>query len=47
MKVIIYFTEDEYKKVYSVLYELQLTDDPNTILIDARRDNKVFASNEK
>lgn len=47
MKVIIYFTEDEYKKVNSVLDELQLTDDPNTILIDARRDNKVSASNEK
>lgn len=47
MKVIIYFIEDEYKKVNSVLDELQLTDDPNTILIDARRYNKVSASNEK
>lgn len=47
IKVIIYFTEDEYKKVNSVLEELELTDDPNTILIDARKDNKISASNEK
>lgn len=43
----VYFTEDEYKKVNSVLEELELTDDPNTILIDARKDNKISASNEK
>lgn len=47
IKVIIYFTEDEYKKVKNVLEELQLTNDPNTILIDARKDNKVSASNVK
>lgn len=47
IKVIIYFSENEYKRVNSVLEELELTDDPNTILIDARKDNKISASNEK
>lgn len=47
IKVIIYFTEDEYKKVNNVLKELQLTDDKNVVLIDARKDNKISASNVK
>lgn len=47
IKVIIYFTEDEYKRVIKILEELELTEDKNIILIDARKDNKISASNVK
>lgn len=47
LKVIIYFTETEYENLISILNELNLADDPNIILIDARKDNKISASNVK
>ena len=43
-KVIIYFTEDEFKKVNRILDELDLSKDKNIVLIDARIDNKPTAS---
>lgn len=46
-KVIVYFTEEEYKRVVEILDRLALNDKENVILIDARRDNKVSASNVK
>lgn len=44
LKVIIYFTEREYKRVMAILGELGMKGDPNIILIDARSDNKPSAS---
>jgi len=44
LKVIIYFTEREYKRVMSILGELDIKGDSNIILIDARSDNKPSAS---
>lgn len=46
MKVILYFSEKEHKRVLSVLHELKLESDPNIILIDACN-NKPSASNVK
>jgi len=43
-KVIIYFTEDEYKRVIGILNDLGLTGKENVVLIDGRSDNKVSAS---
>jgi hypothetical protein len=47
LKVIIYFTEEEHKKVVDILNKLVLTGKDNIILIDGRNDNKVSASNAK
>jgi len=44
-KVIIYFTEDEYKRVIAILNEVGLNRKENIVLIDGRNDNKVSASN--
>ncbi len=44
IKVIIYFTNRELSKVTKVLQRLKLSNNPNIILIDARRDNKPSAS---
>jgi hypothetical protein len=43
--VIVYFTEDEYKRVSEILNELELSGKENIFLIDGRSDNKVSASN--
>jgi len=43
--VIIYFTEDEYKRVIAILNEVGLNRKENIVLIDGRNDNKVSASN--
>lgn len=45
LKVIVYFTESDLRRVQGILKELALQDAPNIILIDARQDNKVSASN--
>jgi len=45
IKVILYFSAEEYRKVMSILGELSLTDCPDIVLIDARNDNKSSASN--
>ena len=42
--VIFHFTYDELKKVTAVLTELDLLDNKNIVLIDAREDNKPSAS---
>jgi len=44
IEVIIFFSEIEEKKVYSILVELALLNKENIILIDARNDNKPSAS---
>ena len=44
MKVIVYFTRDEEKKVRAILRVLKLEDHRDVILIDARGDNKASAS---
>lgn len=44
IKVILYFTEDEYWKVSRILSDLDLKDNPDVILIDARPDNKPSGS---
>jgi hypothetical protein len=44
IKVIMYFSEEEYGKVSSILIDLGLSDKENVILIDARADNKPSAS---
>ena len=44
-KVIIYFTEDEHKRVIAILNKIELNGKENIVLIDGRNDNKVSASN--
>lgn len=44
VKVIVYFTAQEEDRVYTILDELKLTDDPSIVLIDARNDNKPSGS---
>ncbi|MBN1818974.1 MAG: hypothetical protein JW828_16555 [Sedimentisphaerales bacterium] len=43
-KVIIYFTEEEYERVDSILKDLKLKDSLDIILIDGRADNKPSGS---
>lgn len=42
--VILYFTEEEYKKISKIMNELKLHGEESIILIDARADNKIPAS---
>jgi hypothetical protein len=44
IKVIIYFTLSELTKVKRILKDLTISDSPDIVLIDARRDNKPSAS---
>jgi hypothetical protein len=44
LKVIIYFTRQELGKVKRILQRLKFENNPNIILIDARKDNKLSAS---
>lgn len=44
LKVILYFDNYEFNKTSEILKELDLTNDPNIILIDAGQDNKKSAS---
>lgn len=44
IKVIIYFTEQEQRRVRNTLQELDLLENPDIVLIDARRDNKPSGS---
>lgn len=44
IKMIICYSEDEQLKVARILRSLELTDDPSTIVIDARSDNKPSGS---
>lgn len=45
LKVILYFSESELRRVVGVLRELRQEDNPNIVLIDACSDNKPSASN--
>lgn len=45
IKVILFFTEEEHEKVLRYMGELKIKDHKNIVLIDARRDNKLSASN--
>lgn len=45
IKVIMYYTEGEYEKVVKVLNELGISSCDDIVLIDARSDNKISASN--
>jgi hypothetical protein len=44
IKVILYFSEDEYRNVLKILKDICLDQDKNIILIDASRENKISAS---
>ena len=44
LKVILYFSEEELKRVEGILKDIGLAGHPDVILIDARRDNKPSAS---
>ena len=44
IKVIVYFTAAERKRVDGILKELKMTDDRNIVLVDARKDNKPSGS---
>ncbi|GGF96243.1 hypothetical protein GCM10010912_46420 [Paenibacillus albidus] len=44
IKVILYFSEIEYKKINTVLNDLSLIGNKDIVLIDARKDNKPSAS---
>jgi len=44
IKVIVYFTAAEKKRVDGILTELKMTDDRNIVLVDARKDNKPSGS---
>ena len=44
LKVIVYFTETQYKRAARIIDELGISDNEDIILIDARSDNKVSAS---
>jgi hypothetical protein len=44
IEVIIFFSETEERKIYSILGELKILNKENIILIDARNDNKPSAS---
>ena len=44
IKVILYFSLDQLNKVNNILRELNLSEDKNVVLIDARNDNKPSAS---
>ncbi|WP_026396293.1 hypothetical protein [Acetobacterium malicum] len=46
IKVILYFTDEEYKKTINILNELELSGKPGIVLIDARAD-KIQASKAK
>jgi hypothetical protein len=47
LKVILYFSAREKVRVQGILKQLKLDEDKSYFLIDARRDNKVSASNAK
>ena len=47
LKVILFFTAEEEIRVTTILKELNMENDNNIILIDARKDNKISASNVK
>ena len=45
IKVVLFFSDVEYKRVFEILKELKLLDRPDVVMIDAGRDNKPSASN--
>ncbi len=47
IKVILFFSDAEEKRVKNILKELDMDKDENIILIDARADNKISGSNVK
>lgn len=47
IKVIMYFTPEERERVLKILDELELRDNPDVVLIDARGDNKPSGSKAK
>ena len=44
LKVIMYFADQELERVYRILNELEIRDDPDIVLIDGGADNKPSAS---
>ena len=44
IKVIVYSTAAEKKRVEGILRQLKLSDNPDVLLVDARRDNKPSGS---
>ena len=47
IKVIFFFSIGEKRRVNDILKELNLSNDQNIVMIDARKDNKKSASNVK
>ena len=47
IKAVLYFSEPELEKVQQTLIDLKLSDRPESVLIDARADNKPSASNAR
>jgi len=47
VKIIIYFSIKKLNRIKSILKELKLENDESIILVDARNDNKISASNVK
>lgn len=47
VKVILYFTEDEYKRANTIITDLKIDKSPGVILIDGRNDNKPTGSKTK
>ncbi len=47
LKVVLFFSEKEEQRVKKILKELKLENSKDIYLIDARKDNKLSASNEK
>jgi hypothetical protein len=45
--VIVFFTYQEHQKILKILSKHNLDNDPNYVLVDARRDNKVAPSKIK
>ena len=44
IKVILFFSEQEEKKVKRILEDLGISNEKYVVLIDARKDNKISAS---
>ena len=47
IKVILFFSQEEFEKVIRVINELGIHENTDIVLIDARNDNKPSASNAK
>lgn len=47
IKVVLFFSEEELTKLFLIMKELDIRENKNFVIIDARADNKISASNVK